>query len=887
MNDDLSLINQESQLKNLIDNLLKEKGVDGLRDWLLNCPETKVDWDGARYALRLISKNSPESWPFDLVKLAVEAESEVVRHRIRHWELEPIIHKLDYAELMALIERIRVYLNSKNSSWAVRAVKCIWTIGYRYDGAFEDLTLLASQFPDSSEEKAIVINVAAFLGVLPIANLSTEIKALLKSNQGYSQGLSHLVALYGDANDFAYLEKFFSNHEHCHDVLLAMLMMCLRVPDVREVAQRCFLGADLSQRWGLDHFAVRVFDSKELILQYLDMIFSAWEGGGEGLPQLTLLNSCLKESHLELLGQFKSSITPERLTMLETLVVNPSGNAGLMNSSSTYRKEMAITLASRLGLAELKTWLPKAMEDEVNRGLIKRVAQDCCFFNVPDFILPLKNVLKLEGGIASADPEHPREFGFQQQTIDNPIWLLSEEAGVTGSEATLRLLLESDGRHGMDQALMSYVEGLAFAAVNAGSTNLITRVMLDESQPSWRRAAAAHALRTADLYAPTPETDWSVAESFVTDLSQDRFARLELLIALAEHDAEGAKSAITRLPEEEQGVSQVLLARIIARFEVDIAISGLESYLNNAGHTSKRSFERAYAALCVARLYQMGDVTGDEAACYLQSGLQDELIQFCMSCEVIAEKDQSLFDTVWMGALNCNTRSMSYPALWQAVGRFRPQHLVTEEALTYVQTTTDSSVKGFLDALIEQRHQLSDQSEQTWPFLLKLMQERSRAVGWYASFVAASICNDKSREYIQSTLSDDVELRIAIECALWLDEESWVGAFEKAKLARWRKVRDYALELNEEREKLRSADVYLGKVITATDRLQDWRYAQALLQLPSERVLQRLQEWDVETIQNGYLSNWLQKEIGNALKRREKLFEKFRLPGEDAFPRWF
>lgn len=885
MSDDLNLIKQETQREILIDNLLQEQGVEGLRNWLLNYSESDIGRGEARHALRLLSKNSSETWLSDVVRISIEAVSEVIRHRTRHWDLESIIHKLDEPGRTGLIARIRAYIKSDNLDWAVRATSCLWTVGYRYDDAFEELSSLASRLSDGSEKKAIVINVAAYLGVLPSDSLRDAIKKLIDSSQGYNARLAHLIASHGDIDDFSYLETHFDDPER--HVLMAMLMMCLRVPGVRERAQSHFLNSDTNKRWGLDHFAVRVFDSPELINQYIDMIFAAWTNKGEGLSQITLLKSCLRESHLESLGNASRFLTQDRMAMLETLVVNPSRHRGLVNSQSTFRKTAAISLSSRLGLVALRTWLPNAMHGEVNRGLVQRIAQDCCFFSIRDFILPLKEVLKIEGDHASDDPDQSEGSDIGPPPIDNPMWLVSDEAGLSGGEATLKVLLESDGRHGMDQALMSYVEGLAFAAVNEGSTQLLTGTMLDETQPPWRRAAAAHAIRTADLYAPTPETDWSAAESFVTNFSQDPFARHELLIALAEHDAAATKRAISSLPEEEKNVSQVLLARIIASFEVDFAITGLQRYLNPVKYPHKQSFEEAYATMCIARLYEQGDIAGDEAAIYLQNGLQHELFQFCTSCEKIRIGDELLFNTIWEGTIKYNTRSMSFPALWGAIGRYRPQFLISSEALNHVQTTSDSSIKGFLDALIEQRDHLHGKGQQTWSFLHKLMQMRGRSVGWYASFVAALICPDDSKAFIHSALNDDFELRIAIECALWLEDENWMEALEKTKAARWRNVTEYAVELSEEREKLRLADLYLEKVLTSKDRLQDWRYAQALLRLPSERVLQRLSEWEVNSIQDGYLSGWLSKEVGKALKQREKLFEKSRLPGEDAFPRWF
>jgi hypothetical protein len=885
MKEDRALIEQQTQNEILIDKIFQEQGVDGLLIWLLNNSELDIDWNEARHALRLLSLNNSADWPSDVVKLSIEAVSEVVRQRTRNWDLESLIHKLDEAGRSAVVTRIRGYLTGDNLAWAVHAARCLRTVGYRYDEAFEELSSLASRLSDEDVEKSIVINVAAYLGVLPSDSLKDAIHGLIYSSPGYSSSLAHLIASHGDIDDFSYLETHFENPTR--DVLMAMLTMCLRVPDVRERTQSYFLSVEASNRWGLDHFAVRVFDSAELIEQYIDMIFAAWSHQGEGLPQITLIKSCLRESHLESLANSTKFLRPERLALLEKLVIEPSGNSGLMDSHSTFRKSSAISLSSRLGIAALRTWLPKAMQGEVNRGLIQRMAQDCCFFDVQDFILSLKEALTIEGDRTSSRSDQSSESEVGSPPFDNPMWLVSDEAGLGGGETTLRLLLESDGRHGMDQALMTYVEGLAFAAVNVGSTQLLTEAMLEESQPLWRRAAAAHAIRTAHLYTPTPKTNWKAAEIFVTDLSQDRFARHELLIGLAEHDSEAAARALSLLPQNEIQVSQVLLAKIIARFEVDEAIAGLQHYLTPVNYPHKPSFEEAYAAVCVAMMYEKGDISGEVAAAYMQQGLQHELIQFCISCDKIRIEDESLFDTVWSCTLKNNTSWMSSPSLWRAAGRYRPQRLLFLDALNYIQTTSDSSIKGFLDALIEQREMVRGNDQLIWPFLLELMREGKRAVAWYSSFAASIICPNCSKEFIRSNLADDVDLRAATECALWLEDEIWHQALENTNAARWRKVRDYALELNEEREKLRLADVYLGKVITATDRLQDWRYAQALLQLPSERVLQRLQEWDVDTIQDGYLSNWLQKEIGKALKRREKLFEKFRLPGEDAFPRWF
>jgi hypothetical protein len=150
------------------------------------------------------------------------------------------------------------------------------------------------------------------------------------------------------------------------------------------------------------------------------------------------------------------------------------------------------------------------------------------------------------------------------------------------------------------------------------------------------------------------------------------------------------------------------------------------------------------------------------------------------------------------------------------------------------------------------------------------------------------ICPELSREFVLLNAISDVDLRSVLECALWLDDEAWQIGFDKSKMARWRTIAEYADVIEAERERLRIADLYLKRIQTSEDRLRDWRFAQALLRLPSERVLLNLQEWDVRNIQDGYLSNWLQKEIVKASKKpREDLFKASRLPGEEASPRWF
>lgn len=206
MNNDRDLIQQKTRNESLIDKIVQEQGVEGLRIWLLNNSESDIDWNDARHALRLLSQNNPDAWPSDVVKISIEAVSEVVRQRTRYWDLESVIHKLDEAGRAAVLTRIRGYLTGDNLDWAVRAARCIRTVGYRYDGALEELSSLASRLSDGSEEKSIVINVAAYLGVLPSDSLKDAVRRLINSSSGYSSSLAQLIANHGDVDDFSYLE---------------------------------------------------------------------------------------------------------------------------------------------------------------------------------------------------------------------------------------------------------------------------------------------------------------------------------------------------------------------------------------------------------------------------------------------------------------------------------------------------------------------------------------------------------------------------------------------------------------------------------------------------------------------------------------------------------
>jgi hypothetical protein len=888
MNETVPFDQQERQREGFIDAIARDHGMEGLRKWLLTYAESDVDWSQARRALRLLSDGSPETWLADVVRLAVEAVSEGVRHRVRHWELESVIHGASEAEREVLLSRIRIYFREARDDWAINAARCLWSVGYRYDGAGEELSALFPRLDRSTPGRAIVVNTAAYLGAISSNVLDGEVDGLIKASVGYNRNLVFLIANHGSADAFPYLDRHYEAHGH--DVLMAMLQMCLRVERVRESTLQRFLSAYRNVRWGLDHFAIRVFDSPELINQYINEAFAALVNNGPALPEMTLLKSCVRESHLDAMGSVGDSLSPVRRAVLRTSVEELSEHRGLVSSHSTFRKTAAIDLSSRLGISELRAWLPHGMQGEVNRGLMQRMAQDCCFFNIRDFIVPLSEVLKLEGD-SSRETDEDSESDSSAPgalAIDNPMWLVSDEAGVSGGETTLRILLESDGRHGMDEALMSYVEGLAFAAVNLGTTRLLTEAMLDDRQPSWRRRAAAHAVRTANLYDPVPQTDWKQAEAFVLDLSQARFSRHELLIALAENDPAAAARVISSLPPEESGGSQALLARVIARFEIEAAVNGLARYLGPVQYPHKSDFEQSYAAICVARLYEAGEISGDEATRYIRNGLQYELAQFCISCKCILDKDESLFRAVWSGTLERNSSWSSYSYLWKAVGKFRPKHLLSPEAFEHVPARSDASVRGYLDALLEQRDKLDNRRIEAWPLLLRLMRDGSRAVGWYSAFVASMICPELSKEFVRATKVSDLDLRIALECALWLDEETWQVACNRSESARWRVIADYAEEISAERERLRMADVYLLRIHTSEDRLRDWRYAQALLRLPSEKVLLGLQEWTVSNIQDGYLSNWLCKETLRAFKKnREELFKKSRLPGEQAFARWF
>ncbi len=889
MIDATTMVQEERRRESVVDAIARDHGPEGLFVWLLTRAQEDADWTQTRRALRLLSQRRQDTWLKDIVKIAVEADAEDVRDRVRRWELTTVLHSLDETASAALILSLRAYLHGHDLDWAVRAARCLWAIGYRYEGAHDELSTLSSRLAEGGDDRATVVSAGADLGAFSESGLRSEILALVAESREYNKRLAFLIGRHGEAGDFPYLEEHFQAHGH--DVLMAMLQMCLRVPEVRESTLRRFLDAGRRARSGLDHFAARVFDSPELVALYLNESFAAFVNNGSVLPELALVKSCVREAQLMALGEMGSSLSSIRTGVLESLVVEPSGHRGLMNSHSTFRKTAAIGLSSRLGLESLRAWLPKGMEGEVNRALMQRMAEDCSLLGVRDFVLPLGEVLKIEGDHATDDPDEVEDGGseaVEPPPTDNPMWLVSDEAGVSGGEATLRVLLQSDGRHGMDQALMSYVEGLAFAAVNWGSTRLLTEAMLDGDQPSWRRGAAAHAVRTAALYAPAPETDWPAAERFASDPSEDKFARHELLVALAEHDAEAAGRVISGLPAGERPESQVLLAQGIARYEVDDAKSRLERYLRPVQYPHERSFEEAYAAICVAKLYQEGDLAAEDVASYLRNGLQHELMQFCISCGEVRDGDDALFDTIWAGALERNGRWSSYPDLWGAVGRYRPLRLLSPEALEHVPLTSDSSIKGFLGALLEQRLKLCDVKHKAWPFMLRLMRERGRAVGWYAAFAAALLCPEQSEEFVKGDLVSDLDLRTALECALWLGEGSWVLALERSKTSRWRTIAEYAVELAAERERLRLADLYLETILGSGDRLRDWRYAQALLSLPSERALLRLSEWGIGSIQDGYLSNWLSKAITRASKKpREILFNNSRLPGEEAFPRWF
>ena len=104
---------------------------------------------------------------------------------------------------------------------------------------------------------------------------------------------------------------------------------------------------------------------------------------------------------------------------------------------------------------------------------------------------------------------------------------------------------------------------------------------------------------------------------------------------------------------------------------------------------------------------------------------------------------------------------------------------------------------------------------------------------------------------------------------------------QKAGFARWRKLEGYARTLSNLRDDLLKAADYWPIVVHSADLLADWKYVQALISLPSEKVLRSAQSWEPNGVAFESFRRWLCEEISKALKKeRDDLFRDSTLPSD-------
>jgi hypothetical protein len=848
--------------------LLREKGPGVLIELLTDGIKQDHSQWVAREAIRLLSQKNDPSWPTELTSILLVTPDEAVLHSGLHFELETLLRKDENSARDQITSRVREALSSNDLKVRLRAARIVGSLGFRYEGCVDDLRALLDDPNVSKEDQPSLLNTAASMGAVNAAELQKRIDDLIEANVTATRSICVLLGWHGSERHFTFLRSI-ATGTNLREALTGMLLMAGRIPSIGEEVAKAFLASPRTDRFGLEHYAYRYLDSVDIVAEFWRLSLAHLAHDSSQLVDVNLVMNCNRPAHLECLGRIREGLSEAQLDILGTIIKRPTGYKGIYATHETYLKENALKLATRLGLPQLREWIVDGIEVETTPFLISRFAEDCIFWKAGDF------AQRLVGRM-------------QSRSNENPLWLIADEAGAAGGEVTIKALLESDGRvtrSDAEEALNSYCLGLAYAALNAKSTQPLVDAMMDASSPIWRREAVAYAVRQVSILGGDHLIDWQNVANYITESKVSEFSRDELLISLASASPAIARPIIESLPDRARG--RILLAAVICETQISEVLQIMERYASPPTSPYSHGFELAYGAVTLARLYDKGLIATAQVCTYLIAGLQHEVDQFCRSCREIRDGDDVLCDVIWNAVKEHNTSWQSHPGLWADFGRLCPELLVDARVIAHLAECNSQGIYGFLDALIDQRERLTKHSEVIWNLLVELAGMKDRSVQWYAAFAASLFAPDLAAEWIASKTSlTDQERRWKLEVALWLPDEVWDRSCEEAQAAIWADVRDYVPTLSEVRASLRWADQYWDSVRESGDLLSDWKYVQALFRLPSERVALAAQELRLEGIGRNYWRRWFGEKLQEKIKKnRPKLWQDSQLPDEEPFPR--
>ena len=799
----------------------------------------------------------------DLGRVAIDAVSPQISSDVIHFHLDPLVFEAPPEEREELVRFVAEQLSSGDRQSQARAAEiALYAIG-RCDPTLQaPLAALVADLPSDTRVAVKILNAASSLKAIPSKLVHEKLDLLASRPDATSTDLGWVIAFHGGQRHFIYLEKAVGVSEEWRASieLFHAFILCRRFPELRRRLTDLYLGTRREARYGVEAHAARELSDARVSDEFLQDVRDGFEGPGPHLTALHMLKACVRPDQLRRIGSDQELTSEDKKHLWRAISTSTEGELRWATEES-LQKEGALMVASRFGLLELRNWTLEAAASEQKSFLVSRHAEDAALWNIPDLLPRLGERLGKAGA-------------------EGAMWLVSDKATIVAGKPTLDAMLRSEGRSNPEEGAMSkYVDGLVYATIGAGDSGELTRALVEDAE-SWRRDAVAVAIRQLSGFDHAPAIDWDVIVHRI-EREPKNWTSLELLIALSDADPVRAIALLRSLDPEERGDSRTALAAAIAGLNIEEAPS-LERYLHPLS-TARTGFEEQYAALALAHFRNTG-LPDERCLNYLRNGLADELRHFLRGLGSPAKTErlsEALLDFVVDRAIESNNSWRSDGAYWDHLAGIAPERLLGSVLQNHViEECGDHSVREYIDALVRHQTGMIPYADSVRGFLERVIVERDRAVVWRAATAAALLGLD-----VAPQLDGDKALRTRLELALWQGDKAWQEALIAAQGAEWLRTLSYAAKLDRLHEEIGWADQYWAIIRDSDDRLRDWRYAQALLRLPSERVYWQAMAWSTNNLQDGFFRRWILKNLDVKLKEREKLWRDSQLPGEDPSPR--